>query len=121
MKDWEGWSDAHNIEVETLSLNGRYDEITDLLNHAMVLGTYPSRNGFTFENSSHMAHYEARERYMQVCGEFLSSNFLFLIVVYGGRIDDPRRQWQETRAMKMRRAEVRKGSCFVILRTLSMT
>ncbi|KAJ8128942.1 hypothetical protein O1611_g4691 [Lasiodiplodia mahajangana] len=28
-KDWEGWKDAHKIEVPTLLLNGRYDEATD--------------------------------------------------------------------------------------------
>ncbi|KAF3062242.1 L-amino acid amidase [Daldinia childiae] len=27
LKDWEGWKDAHNIQVDTLLLNGRYDEV----------------------------------------------------------------------------------------------
>jgi pimeloyl-ACP methyl ester carboxylesterase len=29
LADWEGYSKAHNINVETLLLNGKYDEVTN--------------------------------------------------------------------------------------------
>ncbi|KAI0521991.1 Alpha/Beta hydrolase protein [Xylaria bambusicola] len=70
-KDWEGWQEAHNIEVETLLLNGRYDEVTD----QSVLPWFrhiPKVKWVTLENSSHMSHWEDRERFMQIVGEFLS-------------------------------------------------
>ncbi|KAI1135120.1 proline-specific peptidase [Hypoxylon sp. FL0543] len=60
LKDWEGWKEAHKIEVDTLLLNGRYDELGELI------------KWIVFEKSSHMAHWEERERYMQVVGTFLS-------------------------------------------------
>ena len=30
VKGWEGWKQAHNIEVETLLINGKNDEVTNL-------------------------------------------------------------------------------------------
>ena len=71
LKDWEGWQDAHKINVETLLINGRYDEVTD----ASVEPWFkhiPKVKWITLENSSHMSHYEERERFMQVVGTFLS-------------------------------------------------
>lgn len=70
-KDWEGWREAHKIEVQTLLLNGRYDEATDQcikpwFNHI------PKVKWVTLENSSHMAHFEERDRFVQLVGEFLS-------------------------------------------------
>ncbi|KAI1737057.1 Alpha/Beta hydrolase protein [Xylaria scruposa] len=70
-KDWEGWKEGHKIEAETLLLNGRYDEATDQcikpwFNHI------PKVKWVTLENSSHMAHFEERDRYIQLVGEFLS-------------------------------------------------
>ncbi|KAH8895778.1 proline-specific peptidase [Thozetella sp. PMI_491] len=72
IKSWEGWQDAHNIEVETLLLNGRYDEVTDLSMEPWFK-TIPKAKWVTLENSSHMAHFEDRERYIQICGSFLSN------------------------------------------------
>ncbi|TVY75753.1 L-amino acid amidase [Lachnellula suecica] len=69
-KDWEGWREGHKIEVPTLILNGRYDEATDLCMEPWFR-TIPKVKWVTFENSSHMAHFEDRERFMQVCGGFL--------------------------------------------------
>ncbi|KAK3944389.1 L-amino acid amidase [Diplogelasinospora grovesii] len=74
IKDWEGWPDAHNIQAETLLLNGRYDEVTDLCVEPWFK-TIPKVKWVTLESSSHMAHWEARERYMQVCASFLSSSY----------------------------------------------
>ena len=70
IKDWEGWQDAHKIEVETLLINGRYDEVTDLCVEPWFRHI-PKIKWVTFENSSHMVHWEERERYIQLCGEFL--------------------------------------------------
>ncbi|KAJ2984706.1 hypothetical protein NUW58_g5920 [Xylaria curta] len=72
-KDWEGWRDAHKIEAETLLLNGRYDEATDQcikpwFSHIRRV------KWVTLENSNHMAHFEERDRYIQLVGEFLSDS-----------------------------------------------
>ncbi|KAI0109019.1 Alpha/Beta hydrolase protein [Nemania sp. FL0031] len=72
-KDWEGWKDAHKIEVPTLLLNGRYDEATDQCVQPWFTHI-PKVKWVTLENSSHMGHYEERERYMQLVGEFLSGS-----------------------------------------------
>ncbi|KAJ7509646.1 Alpha/Beta hydrolase protein [Mycena galericulata] len=72
LKEWEGWQEAHKIEVETLILNGRYDEVTDLCIEPWFKHI-PKVKWVTLENSSHVAHYEDRERYMQVTGAFLTS------------------------------------------------
>jgi pimeloyl-ACP methyl ester carboxylesterase len=72
-KSWEGWPEGHKIEVPTLLINGRYDEATDLCMEPWF-STIPRVRWVTLENSSHMGHLEDRERYMQVCGGFLSSN-----------------------------------------------
>ncbi|KAM7208550.1 L-amino acid amidase [Naviculisporaceae sp. PSN 640] len=72
IKDWEGWQDAYKVEVDTLLLNGRYDEVTDICVEPWFK-YIPRIKWVTFENSSHMAHWEERERYMRVVGEFLST------------------------------------------------
>ncbi|KAI1346533.1 proline-specific peptidase [Xylaria sp. FL0043] len=59
------------INVNTLILNGRYDEVTDICVEPWVKAI-PQVKWVTFENSSHMAHWEERERFIQVCGGFLS-------------------------------------------------
>ncbi|KAK4031497.1 hypothetical protein C8A01DRAFT_21285 [Parachaetomium inaequale] len=71
IRDWEGWQDAHKIKVETLLLNGRYDEVTDISMEPWFRHI-PRVRWVTLENSSHMGHYEDRERYMEVAGRFLS-------------------------------------------------
>ncbi|KAK4216299.1 L-amino acid amidase [Rhypophila decipiens] len=73
IKDWEGWQDAHKVEVDTLLLNAKYDEVTDICVEPWFRHI-PRIKWVTFENSSHMAHWEERERYMQVVGEFLASS-----------------------------------------------
>ncbi|KAI1130218.1 proline-specific peptidase [Nemania abortiva] len=70
LKDWEGWKMAHKILVDTLVLNGRYDEMTDICVQPWFKAI-PRVKWVTFENSSHMAHWEQPERFIQVCGEFL--------------------------------------------------
>ncbi|KAI1454251.1 proline-specific peptidase [Annulohypoxylon moriforme] len=70
LKNWEGWKVAHEIKVDTLVLNGRYDEITDICVEPWFK-VIPRVKWVTFENSSHMAHWEQPERFIQVCGGFL--------------------------------------------------
>ncbi|KAI2618099.1 proline-specific peptidase [Hypoxylon sp. NC1633] len=70
-KDWEGYHDAHNIEAETLLLNGRYDEAQDLCMEPWFR-TIPKVKWVTLENSSHMGHFEERERFSQILGSFLA-------------------------------------------------
>ncbi|KAI1773337.1 proline-specific peptidase [Hypoxylon cercidicola] len=71
LNDWEGWKVAHQISVDTLVLNGRYDEMTDECVEPWFKAI-PRVKWVTFENSSHMAHWEQPERFLQVCGSFLS-------------------------------------------------
>ncbi|OZJ01372.1 hypothetical protein BZG36_05736 [Bifiguratus adelaidae] len=72
LKHWTIVKDAHKINVPTLLLNGRYDEAQD-----SVVEPYfreiPKIKWVTFAESSHMAHEEERERFMQVVGSFLTS------------------------------------------------
>ncbi|KAH8894558.1 proline-specific peptidase [Thozetella sp. PMI_491] len=71
IKDWEGIKDAHKIEVDTLLINGRYDEVTDM-SVAPWFKEIPKVKWVTLENSAHCGQFEDRERYMEVCGAFLA-------------------------------------------------
>ncbi|KAI0193162.1 Alpha/Beta hydrolase protein [Astrocystis sublimbata] len=71
-KDWEGWREAHKIEAETLLLNGRYDEATDQCVQPWFKHI-PKVKWVTLENASHMSHFEERERFIQLVGDFLSN------------------------------------------------
>lgn len=70
LKDWSIVSDAHKINVPTLLLNGRYDEARDPV-VAPFFREIPRVKWVTFAESSHMIHWEERERYMEVVGNFL--------------------------------------------------
>ncbi|KAF2872025.1 Alpha/Beta hydrolase protein [Massariosphaeria phaeospora] len=70
LRDWEGWSKAHNIRAATLLINGRYDEAQDVCIKPWFK-KIPKVKWVMFENSSHMAHWEERKRYIQVVGDFL--------------------------------------------------
>ncbi|KAI1352394.1 proline-specific peptidase [Xylaria sp. FL0043] len=73
IKDWKGWKVGHEIKAETLLLNGRYDEMVD----ACILPwfqTIPKVRWVTLENASHMGQFEDRERFISLCGSFLSSS-----------------------------------------------
>ncbi|PVI05801.1 proline-specific peptidase [Periconia macrospinosa] len=73
LKNWEGHSTAHHIGVETLLINGRYDEVQDLA-VAPWFHRIPKVKWVQLENSSHMGHFEERERYMQFVGDFLEGD-----------------------------------------------
>jgi len=70
LRDWEGWSKAHLISVPTLLTNGKYDEVIDISVRPWA-ENIPHNKWVRFENSSHMAHWEEREKYMEVIAGFL--------------------------------------------------
>ncbi|KAF7315973.1 Proline iminopeptidase [Mycena indigotica] len=74
LKDWSILDDAGKIQTPTLILNGRYDEAQDIV-VAPFFESIPRVKWVTFAESSHMIHFEERERYMQVVGDFLMSEF----------------------------------------------
>ncbi|KAL2284071.1 hypothetical protein FJTKL_09276 [Diaporthe vaccinii] len=71
IKGWEGWKRAHNIEVETLLVNGKNDEVTNISMYPWFK-SIPKVRWVTL-GGSHMSHWEDRERYMQEVGDFLAS------------------------------------------------
>ncbi|KAI0475482.1 Alpha/Beta hydrolase protein [Xylariaceae sp. FL0804] len=71
LRDWEGWKEAHQIEAETLLINGRYDEVMDFV-MAPWFQHIPKVKWVTLENASHSGLWEAQERYLQLCGDFLT-------------------------------------------------
>ncbi|KAI0151383.1 Alpha/Beta hydrolase protein [Pestalotiopsis sp. NC0098] len=72
LKDWDGSKEAENINVDTLLLNGRYDEVPELCVEPWFRAI-PKIKWVVFENASHMSHWEERERYMELVGTFLTS------------------------------------------------
>ncbi|KAK4182773.1 Alpha/Beta hydrolase protein, partial [Podospora australis] len=75
LKNWEGWQDAHKIEVETLLLNGGHDEVTDRAMEPWFKHIPKEKVKWVkFEDASHMAHWEEREKFMSICGGFLLDN-----------------------------------------------
>jgi proline-specific peptidase len=71
LKDWDISERLGEIDVPTLVTSGRYDECTPRIAEIVHRGIRGSEWAI-FENSSHTAFIEERERYMQVLGEFLS-------------------------------------------------
>ncbi|KAJ7753607.1 proline iminopeptidase [Mycena maculata] len=72
LKDWSMLKDAHKIVVPTLLTNGRYDEAQDST-VMPFFASIPHVKWVTFAESSHMPHWEERERYMSIVGSFLLS------------------------------------------------
>ena len=72
LRDWEGFSTAHQIKSEVLLINGRYDEVQDPA-VAPWFWKIPKVKWLHLEKSSHVGHFEERERYMQFVGDFLGS------------------------------------------------
>ncbi|KAI0335534.1 prolyl aminopeptidase-2 [Cubamyces sp. BRFM 1775] len=70
LKNWSIIDEAHKINVPTLLLNGAYDEAAD----SSVMPFFkliPKVKWFTFAESSHMPHWEEREKYMKLVADFL--------------------------------------------------
>ncbi|KAI1167417.1 Alpha/Beta hydrolase protein [Nemania serpens] len=73
LKDWDGTEDAKNINVDTLLLNGRYDEVGELCVEPWFK-SIPKVKWVILENSSHMSHWEERERFMELVGTFVATS-----------------------------------------------
>ena len=70
LKDWTVTADAHKITVPTLVTNGKYDEAQDSV-VAPFVQEIPNVKWVKFSESSHMSHFEEREKYMAEVGKFL--------------------------------------------------
>ncbi len=70
IKDWDRTHRLSEIRVPTLIISGRYDESTPLLNEVLHRGI-PGSEWVVLENSSHLAHVEEPELYMQTVRAFL--------------------------------------------------
>ncbi|KAJ4471413.1 proline iminopeptidase [Lentinula aciculospora] len=68
--DWTVIEDAHKINVPTLITNGRLDEAQDEV-VVPFFREIPRVKWVRFEKSSHMPHFEERERYMEEVRAFL--------------------------------------------------
>lgn len=71
LKTWSIISDIHKINVPTLLTNGGYDEAQDSV-ITPFFKLIRKVKWYTFGNSAHMAHWEERERYMRLAGDFLT-------------------------------------------------
>ncbi len=72
IKDWDRTDRLSEIHVPTLILSGRYDESTPVINEVLQKGIAGSQ-WVVFEQSSHLAHAEEPELYMQTVQAFLTS------------------------------------------------
>lgn len=70
IKDWDVRHRLGEIHAPTLVTSGKYDEATPLIATTVQNGI-PGASWVLFENSSHMAHVEETERYIQVLSAFL--------------------------------------------------
>jgi proline-specific peptidase len=71
IKDWDRTDRLGEIHVPTLIISGRYDEATPVINEVLHRGI-PGSEWVLLENSSHLAHVEEPELYMQTVRTFLS-------------------------------------------------
>jgi L-proline amide hydrolase len=72
IKDWDRTDRLSEISVPTLILSGRYDESTPVINEVLHKGIAGSQ-WVVFEQSSHLAHVEEPELYMQTVQASLTS------------------------------------------------
>jgi proline-specific peptidase len=73
LKNWDVRHRLHEIHAPTLITSGRYDEATPAIAETVHQGI-PSSQWVIFENSSHTAHVEETERYVQVLNAFISQH-----------------------------------------------
>lgn len=73
LKNWNVIPRLGEIHAPTLVTSGRYDECTPLIAETVHKGV-PGSEWVLFENSSHTAHAEEAERYMQVLSAFISKH-----------------------------------------------
>jgi proline-specific peptidase len=70
LKHWDIIPQLGKINAPTLVTSGKYDEATPVIAQTVHSGIRGSE-WVLFENSSHTAHAEEAERYMQVLGDFI--------------------------------------------------
>jgi L-proline amide hydrolase len=70
LKNWDIIDQLGKIHAPSLVTSGRYDEATPAIAETVHKGI-PGSQWVLFENSSHTAHAEEAERYMQVLGDFI--------------------------------------------------
>ncbi|KAI0693071.1 proline-specific peptidase [Cytidiella melzeri] len=73
LQNWSVLDKVSAINVPVLLLNGRYDEAQDSCMSAFF-DRLARAKWVQFAESSHMSHFEERERFMQVVGEFLTKD-----------------------------------------------
>lgn len=73
LKNWDVISQLGKINAPTLVTSGKYDEATPVIAQTVHNGIRGSE-WVLFENSSHTAHAEEPERYMQVLSAFISKH-----------------------------------------------
>ena len=73
MRDWDVTSRLGEIRVPTLVTTGRYDEVTPTVAESIHRGIQGSEYRL-FEESSHLAFWEERTRYMNILRAFLERN-----------------------------------------------
>lgn len=71
LKNWDVRPQLGEIHVPTLVTSGKYDEATPVIASTVHQGI-PGSQWMLFENSSHMAHVEEVNRYVQVLSDFIS-------------------------------------------------
>jgi proline-specific peptidase len=72
LKDWDRTARLPEIAVPTLITSGRYDESTPRINE-MMHDAIEGSQWVIFAHSSHMAHVEEKELYMQTVQAFIKS------------------------------------------------
>jgi proline iminopeptidase len=70
IRNWDATARLGEIHVPTLVTTGRYDEVTPLVAQSIHRGIRGSELR-VFEQSSHLAFWEERPRYMAIVGDFL--------------------------------------------------
>jgi len=70
LKGWSSVETAHNIGVPTLLLNGQYDWSDEAV--APLFREIPRVKWVKFSNSSHLLHFEEKERFVKQVGAWLT-------------------------------------------------
>ena len=71
LKNWDRVDRLSEITIPTLITVGQYDEITPACAQTINQGI-PNSRLVVFEESSHMAHFEEKEKYLEVLSDFLA-------------------------------------------------
>lgn len=70
LENWTVIQDLPKIQIETLILHGKYDQVQKVA-VAPLFELIPKVRWVTMENSSHTGFFEERDRYMELISDFL--------------------------------------------------